>query len=104
MMLHQCKITKFFEINFKILHHILATPALIAKIRKNEQLECCHWCGEKADLNHILLDCVSSDLVYSAVEWIADIDLELQQWILGVLQMVNLLIWITNFSIYKAHL
>ena len=104
MMLHQCKITKFFEINFKIFHCILATPALIAKIRKDKQLEHCYWCGERADLNHILLECASSNMVYSVVEQITDVELDLQQQILGMSQMVNPLIWIANFSIYKAHL
>ncbi len=48
-MLHHCKVSKFFEVNFKILHHILATPSLISKIRKDPALEQCHWYQAKAD-------------------------------------------------------
>ena len=60
-MLKNYKISKFHEINFKILHHILATPQLIAHIRGSKGLQWCHWCGEVANINHILLECTETD-------------------------------------------
>ncbi len=37
-MIDHCKINKFHEVNFKILHCILATPSLVAKIRRDPTL------------------------------------------------------------------
>ncbi len=67
-MLKKCKITKFFEANFKILHHILATPALIAKIHNSKGLCSCQWCGEVTNIDHILVQCVETNQIYTLVQ------------------------------------
>ena len=54
-MLLFCKITKFREINFKILSSILVMPKVISKVKYAENLIFCVWCGELATIEHILL-------------------------------------------------
>ena len=103
-MLKKCKILKFFEVNFKILHCILATPALISKIRKDNTLAKCFWCGEEASIDHLFLKCPVSALVYDLVSSKCNPDLTLPQRIFGIAQNTNPILWITNFAIYKAHL
>ncbi len=103
-MLKNCKVSKFHEINFKILHHILATPQLIAHIRGSKGLQWCHLCGEMANINHILLDCTETNKVY---DWISDktkINIPKRSYILGQSPGVDLIIWVVNFAIYKTHL
>lgn len=41
-MLHSCKVIKFWQVNYKILLHILATPKTVAAVRKEENLQ---WCA-----------------------------------------------------------
>ena len=53
-MLFDYKITKFWDVNYKILARILATPKIIAKVQGEENL-CFCACGEEASLEHILL-------------------------------------------------
>ncbi len=53
-MLVHCKITKFREINFKILARILATPRILSRVKRAENLEFCVWCGIVANIEHIL--------------------------------------------------
>ncbi len=72
-MLHTCKINKFKEVNFKLLHGILVTLSLLAKIKKNKELAKCFCCAQVADLGHIMLGCESTRQVH---EWIIT-DLEL---------------------------
>ena len=64
-MIHVCKINKFKEVNFKIIHGILATPFLISKIRKNPELVKCFLYGEKADLAYVLLCCQWTEWVHN---------------------------------------
>ncbi len=45
-MLVNCKITKFREVNFKILAHILATPKIVARVHQTDNLSWCAWCGD----------------------------------------------------------
>ncbi len=56
-MLVACKITKFKEVNYKILSQILVTPKVLARIRSAENIHWCIWCGGEASLEHILLEC-----------------------------------------------
>ena len=67
--LHQCRINKFCEVNFKIFHRILATPVIILKVQKNPALACCGWCGAPANIDHILLECPQTNDLY---EWAQD--------------------------------
>ncbi len=103
-MLKKCKISKFFEVNFKILHRILATPALISKIRNDKNLSKCLWCGEVANIDHLFLMCPASTLVYNLVSSRCNLDLTLLQRIIGIAQNTNPILWVANFAIYKAHL
>ncbi len=103
-MLKKCKILKFFEVNFKILHQILAILALISKIRKDKNLTKCLWCGEVANINHLFLKCPVSTLVYDLVNSRCNLDLTLSQRIFGIAQNTNLILWVANFAIYKAYL
>ncbi len=66
-MLVQCKITKFREINFKILTQILATLKIISCIKKAENLQFCYCYGAVGSLKHILLVCRKTQLVHTLV-------------------------------------
>ncbi len=52
---HMLKASKFFEINIKILHHILVTP--VTGVRHTPNLQWCSWCGAKAGVDHLFLEC-----------------------------------------------
>ncbi len=54
-MIHKCKYTKFCEINFKILAHILVTLKILSHIHKNPSLERCPWCTAVGTLEHCFL-------------------------------------------------
>ncbi len=56
-MLVQYKVSKLWEINFKILSRILAIPIVIAAICGRQDLVHCAWCGERGSIDHILLWC-----------------------------------------------
>ncbi len=103
-MLKKCKISKFFEVNSKIIHQILATPALISKIRKDKNISKYLWCGGLANIDHIFLVCPASALVYDLVSSKYNTDLTPTQRIFGAAHHVNLVLWVANFAIYKAHL
>ncbi len=70
-MLVQCKITKFREINFKILAWILVTPKIISCIKKVENLQFCYYCGTVGSLEHVLLVCKEIQLVHNLVAQVA---------------------------------
>ena len=63
-MIKLCKINKLQEVNFKILHRILAVPLVVAGACKQPNLSECAWCGERASIDHILLMCVQSNHLY----------------------------------------
>ncbi len=62
-MLKKCKFTKFCEINFKILTHILVTPKILSYIKKNPSISKCAYCGSDAGIDHILLACEETNKV-----------------------------------------
>ncbi len=66
-MLVKYKITKFWEVNFKILTQILVMPVVIAAVHKNPNLAKCHWCLERANIDHILLHCVYTKKVRRSI-------------------------------------
>ncbi len=59
-MLRSCHITKFCEINFKILSRILVMPKIVAKIKCNPSLQFCAWCGLVANIEYILCECLTT--------------------------------------------
>ena len=103
-LMQKIKISKLRDCNFKILHRILATPALISKIRKNPNMVSCIWCRGYAKLDHMLIMClvtqsIRDDLIIKIEE------LSSKQWILGQKDMdVNYIISVFNFAICKAHI
>ena len=82
VMLKKCKITKFQEVNFKILSRILLIPAVLSAIKSNPSIGFCHWCGARANIDHILLDCVETKKLHKLVELIIS-QLQHDSWVLG---------------------
>ncbi len=66
-MLMQYKVSKLWEINFKILSRLLATPMVIAAICGRWDLVPCAWCGERGSIDHILLQCPET---LAACHWV----------------------------------
>ena len=65
--LQKCRINKLWEVNFKIIHWIPATPAIISKVRGSPRLATCGWCGEYANIDHILLRCLETTALVDKV-------------------------------------
>ncbi len=81
-MLVKCKITKFWEVNYKILTQILATLVVIAAVHKNLVIAKCLWCQERANIDHILVHCVYTKYVRrSIIGALGEVSKE--SWILG---------------------
>ncbi len=103
-MLACCKITKFWEVNFKILARILATPVVIAAANKSPEMIWCKWCGDRANIDYILLHCPFTHCVHWYVEAVLR-KISQDVWILGgVGPKTDQVIWVVNFLVYKAHL
>ncbi len=103
-MLLFCRITKFREINFKILSQILAMPKVISKVKHVENLAFCVWCGETATIEHILLWCSETKHLYDHIKSVVKSPFSDTDWIFGHCKTaINPVIWIVNFSIYKSH-
>ncbi len=102
-LLKQCKLTKFREFNFKLLHRILATLVVISVIQKVASVALCSWCGSRADIDHILLTCPDTLVLYTWIQDILEIEISPKHRILGC-GVISPVIWVTNFAIYKAHL
>ncbi len=56
-MLKKCPFSKFREVNFKILSHILISPKILAAIHKKPDISCCPWCSGQGTLEHYLFSC-----------------------------------------------
>ncbi len=63
-----CKITKFKEINYKILSQILLTPKILSCMKGIPTLNRCAWCGAVASLEHILFTCKFTKQLHRYVE------------------------------------
>ncbi len=75
------------------------------KIRKDPTLAPCFYCGALADINHVLLDCnATTMLIHQEICESLDVEITPEEWILGHSHLVNPVIWLTNFTLYKAHL
>ncbi len=76
-MLVCCKIMKFWEVNYKILSCILATPVILSAVHKNLALARCYWCGEQVNIDHILLYCDYTKTLHSFVsQHLGEVSLE----------------------------
>ncbi len=107
-MLCSCKVTKFWQVNYKILSCILAIPKTVAAVQKEENIQWCAWCGDQAMFEHILLTCKEIALLH---KWVCSgkafegVRLVKLVWIFGSsCPSINPIIWLTNFTIYKYYL
>ncbi len=90
--------------NFKIIHRILATPAVVSKVRHSASLANCHWCGTYANIDHILLECSHTNDLYCWVQEHLDLQIDPIDRVFGINQSSALVIWVVNFAVYKVHL
>ena len=103
-MLVHCKISKFWEVNYKILTRILATPVVIAAVHNNPSLSWYYWCGARANIEHILLHCNKTRQLRIYIQKAIG-KVEVDSWIFcGSGKSSDTVIWISNFVIYKSHL
>lgn len=105
-MLIHCKVTKFWEINFKILSHILVTPVVLSAILHMHNLDLvkCYWCGERTNIDHILLHCMFTRNLHSLVSRTIG-QVRNDSWIFGGAGSAqDQIIWVINFAIYRSHL
>ncbi len=102
--LQKCRINKLREVNFKIIHWILATPAVISKVRGSLKLATCGWCGEYTNIDHILLTCLETSALVDKVHHTTSMEITLIDRVFGTLCSCTPVIWILNFAIYKMHL
>ncbi len=100
-----CKITKFREINFKILSQILVMPKVISKVKHAENLAFCVWCGGLAMIEHILLWCPETKHLHDYIKSVVKSPFNYAHWIFGHCKStINPVIWMVSFSIYKSHI
>ena len=104
-MLVHCKVTKFWDVNYKILSRILATPVVLHAVNPNLGTLSCIECGAVVGILHILLTCVATKLIREEICILMCIDLTDIHWIFGINSIYLLpLIWVVNFGVYKHHL
>ncbi len=107
-MLVACKVTKFWQINYKILSRILATPKIIAAVCNAENLQWCVWFGALGTLEHILLDCKHTVCLHQFLTQhniFAGKKIGACHWIFGSCStFLNPIFWLCNFAVYKSHL
>ncbi len=98
---------KLWDVNYKILTHILATPVVIAAVHNERALQWCAWCGARALISYILVEYPETVALHNFIE--SKVIFPLQDmkacWIFSLKSNgLNPIIWVTNFVIYKAHL
>ncbi len=104
-MLVHCKVTKFWDVNYKILSRILATPVVLCTVNPNLRTLFCVECGVVVDISHILLTCVATKQIREEICVLMHIQLSDTHWIFGINSTYLLpLIWVVNFGVYKHHL
>ena len=103
-MLKKCKFPNFLKLTSRFYTIILATPALIAKIRGSNGLWFCQWCGEVANIDHILIHCTETNKVYDKLAVIEQFRFMKRDRVLGAQSNRNPVLWVVNFAIYKVHI
>ncbi len=104
-MLVKCKVTKFWEVNYKILTRILVTPVVITASNPNLGTPMCFVCSGVANLHHILLEYSGTVSLCNYIMETLEVDWPTKYWIFGSMSIYyNPVIWVSNFSIYKVHL
>ena len=105
VMLVKCKITKFWDVNYKILARILATPVVLHAVNFRGGSANCIEYGAVAGISHILLHCPATIQVCTWVCKLMQVEILDTNWIFGVQSSYLLpLIWMVNFGVYKHHL
>ncbi len=102
-----CKITKFYEVNFKILSRILAIPKVVAKVQNTKNISWCAWYGSLGSLEHILLNYPETIKIHRFAQnnFCLPNRMLSKNWIFGLTNTtLNPIIWLISFVIYKAHL
>ncbi len=101
----KCKVTKFWEVNYKILARILATPVVITAVNPNLGTPICFLCSQTPNLHHIMLDCTGTVTLRLFIMDTLELTWTNKVWIFGTNStFYNPIIWLLNFTIYKAHL
>ncbi len=104
-MLRKCKVTKLWDVNYKILSRILATPVVIAVVMSESDMSKCTFCGDRAGLEHIVLCCTQTQHLHEFILTTFNKKWMEKMWVFGGQNIyLNPLIWICNFTIYKTHL
>ena len=67
-MLTKCKITILWDVHYKILICILATPVVIEAVHNVRALQWCAWCGARASILHILVECPKTVALHNFIE------------------------------------
>ncbi len=105
-MLEQCRISKFREVNFKILVRILLMLKILSKMKKDLTLSSCPWCNNEGMLEHVMFACSE---VRKNRKIIVEDNRDLLGpwsdcvWCFGSLTKQNHeLVWVINFAMYKA--
>ncbi len=71
---------------------------------KVQALALCRWCGAYANINHILLDYPAANKLYNMITERLDKEITPADRIFSMVKGIALVLWITNFAVYKAHL
>ncbi len=105
-MFNKCKIMKFWDVNYKILSCILATPVVLAAVNPNGGGANCCFCGAQASLAHLFIHCIATKQLHTFVQNETHLsEISDKEWIFGCASPWILpLIWVVNFTVYKMHL
>ena len=73
-------------------------------MRGSPRLAICGWCGDYANIDHILLRCLETTALVDKVCHATGMELTLIDRVFGTLCSGTPVVWILNFAIYKVHL
>ena len=84
VILVKCKITKFWNVNYKILTRILATPVVLSAVNSRGGSANCIKCGAITGISHILLYCLATIQVCTWVCELLQVEILDINWIFSV--------------------
>ncbi len=101
----KCKITKFWDVNYKILSQILVTPVVLHVVSPGTGTPNCITCGAHAGVSHIMLNCPLARAFHVYLCNTFELSISEREWLFGTASTYVLpFIWLTNFVIYKFYL